>query len=60
MMDDSSTRHTCCGSTEKTPDCDQPNKLDIAAKGFTVASAIIDLMAKIMKLIEVIGSIMGG
>ena len=54
MMDDSSTRHTCCRSTEKTPDCDQPSKLSIAAKGLTVASAAIGLITKIIELIHVI------
>ena len=54
IMGNKPCRHTCCGSTEKTPDCDQPNKLDIAAKGFTVASAATGLIIKIITLINMI------
>lgn len=57
-MDEKSKRCTC-GSEENAPDRDRKEKVDVAARSVNFASAIIDLMTKIMKLIEVIGSIVG-
>lgn len=58
-MDENSKRCTC-GSEENAPDRDHNEKTNVATRSVNFASAIIDLMTKIMKLIEVIGSIMGG
>lgn len=54
------SRRCTCRSEEKTPGCDQREKKNVATRSVNVASAIIDLVTKIIKLIEAIGPMFGG